>query len=115
MGLGMLGISGWGSNSGFCCCSLQPDLLSSLESDLLGWHLPSKVALLRPQNPFLLAVQYKPLDFMPSQVAYRLQERANSPLYIYIYKQKAVCLAGMTVKLYQNVDDELCDVKYIFA
>ena len=21
----------------------------------------------------------------------------------------------MTVKLYQNVDDELCDVKYIFA
>ena len=23
----MLGISGWGSNSGFCRCSLQPDLL----------------------------------------------------------------------------------------
>ena len=30
-----------------------PDLLSSLESDLLGWHFPSKGALVRPQNPFL--------------------------------------------------------------
>ena len=38
-----------------------------------------------------------------------------NPVPLYIYKQKAVCLAGMTVKLYQNVDDELCDVTYIFA
>ena len=85
----MLERSGWDSNSGFCWCRLQLGLLSSGESELLGWSSLSRGVIMRPQKPYCLVLSAFPHtaipQFLPPKNSARITGESQFPRLLFYF------------------------------